>query len=267
MTSSTPDALWSAPAARLLRPAGIAWRNLRHGRLLDGISLSVPVGTRLLLVAQPEDSASLLLRVLAGLSRPRRGRVEVAGMADPSPDGWGRRLAYVGPEAGIRGWMTPREALCLAADLLGMSAAAAARRIEQVVGQARIPPEALDRPVRRGGPGVAQRTALASALLGDPEVVLLDEPLRAIHPDERRALLRLPGGRRTVLLASRYPASEAGLVGHVALLRGGHLALVAPLRDLEAAGLPLSMQGIVALADLRAAAGGAAPVRTAAATR
>lgn len=267
MTSSTPDALWSAPSLRLLRPAGIAWRDLRHGRLLDGCSLTVPVGARLLVVGQPEAGASLLLRVLAGLSPVRHGRVEIAGTADPSPLGWARRVGYVGPETGIRSWMTPREALRLAADLLELSSSATARRIEEVGEWVRLPASALDRPVGRGGPGLAQRTALAAALLGDPEVLLLDEPLRAIDPDERRRLLRVPGRRRTVLLASRYPAGEEGLAGHVALLRGGRIALLAPMRQLEAAGLPLSMHGIVTLADLRAAAPESRPAPAAVAPR
>ncbi len=267
MTSSTPDALWSAPSVRRLRPAGIAWTDLRRGRLLDGCTLSVPVGTRVLVVGEPEASASLLLRVLAGLSPIRHGRVEIAGSADASPDGWGRRAAYLGPEPGIRAWMTPREALRLSADLLGLSASSASRRMDDAIGWARIPSSALDRPVGRGGPAVAQRTALAAILLGDPEVMLLDEPLRAIDPIERQRLLRLPGERRTVLLASRYPASEAGLVSHVVLLRRGRVALRAPIRELEAAGLPLSMHGITTLADLRAAASGETPVHAAAATR
>lgn len=259
MTSSTPDALWSTPSVQLLRPAGIAWADLRHGALLDGCSLSVPVGVRLLVVGEPEASASLLMRVLAGLSPLRHGRVEIAGSEDASPEGWGRRAAYLGPEPGIRTWMTPREALRLSADLLGLSESSSSRRMEEAVAWARLPASALDRPVGRGGPAVAQRTALATVLLGDPEVVLLDEPLRAIDPIERRQLLRLPGRRRTVLLASQYPASEAGLVSHVVLLRRGRVALRAPIDALEAAGLPLSMHGITTLADLRAAAPGGPP--------
>jgi ABC-2 type transport system ATP-binding protein len=268
MTSSTPDALWSAAPLRLLRPVGIAWNGLRHGALLAGSSLSVPVGTRLLVVGEPEASVSLLLRLLAGLSRPRRGRIEMAGIADASPGGWGRRVAYLGPEPGVRSWMTPRETLRLAADLLELSRAAAERRIAEVVAWARIPATALDRPVGRGGQALAQRTALASALVGDPEVVLLDEALRALDPKERHGLLRLPGDRLTVLIASRYPASEAGLVSHLALLRHGRVALVASIRDLEAAGLPLSMHGIVTLGRLHHAARAAAePASAAAATR
>ena len=59
---------------------------------------------------------------------------------------------------------------------------------------------------------------------------------------------------RTILLASRYPASEAGLVSHVALLRQGRVALLASTAELEAAGLPFSLRGVAALAEVRAAA-------------
>jgi ABC-2 type transport system ATP-binding protein len=229
--------------------------------LLDRCSLSVPVGMRLLVVSEPEASASSLLRVLAGLSRPSRGRVEIAGLGDGSAAGWARRTAYLDPEPGIHRWMTPREALTLAAGLLEVPAAETASRIERALAWARVPPDAVDRAVGRGGPPLLQRTALAAALLGDPEVLLLDEPLRALESHERSRLLLLPGRRRTILLASRYPASEVGLASHVAYLRRGRVALLAPITDLEAAGQPLSARGIAALAAQRSAAsqaGGAA---------
>lgn len=253
--SSTPDALWSAPSLRVLRPAAVSCTALRRGRLLDGCTLSVPVGMRLLVVGEPEESASMLVRVLAGLSRARRGRVEIAGLTDPSASGWGRRVAHLGPEPGIPSWMTPREVLALAADLLDLSIADASRRTERTLAWARIRPEWVDRPVRHGGPPLVQRTALAAALLADPEVLLLDEPLRALDAEERSRLLRLPGQRRTVILASRYPASEAGLVSHVVLLRNGRVAMLAAVSDLDSAGLPLSVRGIDALAERRDAAG------------
>lgn len=203
---------------------------------------------RLLLVSQPEASASVLVRILAGLSRAHRGTVAIAGLTDPSRDGWGRRVAHVGPDPGIHRWMTPREALALAADLLELSPREAARRMERALAWTRIGPDLADRPVGRGGPPLQQRTALAAALLADPEVLLLDEPLRALEAHERARLLRLPGSRRTIVLASRYPASEDGLITHVALLRNGRIDLLVNRAELDRDGLPLSMSGILELA-------------------
>ena len=252
MTSSTPDALWGSAALRALHPSAITCAGVTRGRLLDRCNLTVPVGMRLLLVGQPDASASALVRIVAGLSRPQRGRIEIAGLSDPTADGWGRRVAYLGPHPGIHRWMTPREALELAARLLDLPRLEASRRIERALAWVRIPDAAADRPVRRGGPPLLQLTGFAAALMADPEVLLLDEPLRAIEADERSRLLGLPGKRRTVVLASHYPASEEGLASHVALIRGGRVELMAPTGDLEAAGLSLSMRDILALAAARA---------------
>ncbi|HEX5039606.1 MAG TPA: ATP-binding cassette domain-containing protein [Candidatus Limnocylindria bacterium] len=248
LSSSTPDALWDAPALRILRPSAIAIRDLTRRPLLDRCTLTVPAGMRLLLVSEPDESGSALVRILAGLARPERGQIEIAGLRDGSADGWARRVAHLGPEPGIHRWMTPREALELAARLLGLGADAS-RRIERAMAWVRIPPEEVDRPVARGGGPLLERTGLAAALIGDPEVLLLDEPLRSIEGRERTRMLRLPGKRRTVVLASRYPSSEAGLVSHVGLLRDGRVRLVAPVGELEAAGLPLTHRGIADLAS------------------
>lgn len=220
---------------------------------------------RLLVVGDPEGGASVLIRVLAGLSRPSRGRVELAGLDDPSIAGWGSRVAFLGPEPGIHGWMTPREALTLTGRLLGLTDAEAARRMDRAFAWVQIPSVAINRAVRRGGPSLAQRVGLAAALIADPEVLLLDEPLRAIEAHERARLLRLPGRRRTIVLASRSPASEVGLTSHVALVRDGRIAMLARIGDLEAAGLPLSTSGIVSLAALASAAASGAIRRPAAA--
>jgi ABC-type multidrug transport system ATPase subunit len=214
---------------------------------------------RLLVVSEPEETASALLRVLGGLMRADDGRVEIAGMSDPSRDGWARRVAYLGPEPGIHGWMTPREALELAAGLLGLAPQETERRVERALAWSGIPPAVARRSVARGGPPLLQRTGFAAALIGDPEVLLLDEPLRAIEATERARILRLPGRRRTIVIASRYPASEAGLVTHLALLREGRVAFLARVGELDAAGLPLSMHGITQLAALHAATDPALP--------
>jgi ABC-2 type transport system ATP-binding protein len=241
-------------------------RGVSRGRLLDRCSLTVPVGMRLLVVSQPAESASELIRVMAGLSPASAGRIEIAGLSDRSHHGWGRRVAHLGPQPGIHRWMTPREALALSAALLDVAPEEATRRIERALAWVGIGPDASDRPVARGGPPLYQRTGLAAALIADPEVLLLDDPLRALDTLERTRLLRLPGRRHTIVIASRYPAAEAGLVSHVALMREGRLAVIAPIADLSNAGLPMSMRGITALADARQAARAEARPRATAAT-
>jgi ABC-2 type transport system ATP-binding protein len=121
----------------------------------------------------------MLLRVLAGLSRVRSGIVRLAGVSRPdsSAAGWARRVGYVGPEAGIYPWMTPREVLDLAGRIAEYDAADIQRRIDYIAEHYRIG-VSLDQPIRRGGEPLAQRVALASAMLTDPGAAL-DEPLRA----------------------------------------------------------------------------------------
>lgn len=253
MTSSTPDALWSSRAVRLLRPAAVVCEGLRRrapgGAGLADLSLVLPVGARLLVVGEPDAAASLFVKVLAGLARPDAGRMRLAGSGHvDGPDGWGRRVAWVGPRTGLYPWMSAGEVLTLAARLAVLDRETAQRRITAAVRRWGLK-DGFDRPMRRASLAYRQRTAMAAALLSDPEVVLLDEPLRAVDPDERIHLLRLPGNRRTVVLASRYPASEAGCVNQVALIRDGRIALHAPVRALESRALPISRRGISTLAD------------------
>ncbi len=260
MTSSTPDALWSSRAVRLLHPAAVVCEGLRRrvpgGAGLDGLDLSVPVGARLLVAAVPDAAGSLLVRILAGVARRDAGRIRIAGTERPdaSPAGWGRRIAWVGPEGGLYPWMSAAEVLEISARLALLDRATARERIAEAVERWGLG-AGLHRSMRRVGLGHLQRTAMAAALLSDPEVVLLDEPLRALDPDERIHLLRLPGSRRTVILASRYPASEAGCVNQVALIRGGRIAIHAPITALEERGLPLSHRGVAALLETPPAPG------------
>jgi ABC-2 type transport system ATP-binding protein len=258
LTSSTPDALWASRSVRLLRPAAVVVSRLscsvRRRRLLDHVELRVPVGARLLLVSEPEASASLLLGILAGLVRPSSGTFDLAGLSrdDDSNTGWRRRVAYLAPDSGFYEWLSPYEVLDLACRLAGYDPAERQRRIDTAIERYRLGP-GLRKPVSRGGPAMAQKVGLAAALLTDPEVLLLDDPLRSLDPSERARLLRIPGRRRTVLLASRYPASEDGLVNQVALLRDGRIAIHARRDELNEHDLPLSLRGISALVERRVA--------------
>lgn len=252
--TTTPDALWSSRALRILQPAAIVCDGLRRkvgpARLLDGIDLRIGVGARVLLVGLPDAAPSMLLKILAGLRRADAGRIEMAGVsrADDSPAGWARRVAYVGREPAMYPWLTGREALAITASLLGLERADGRRRTAAAIEYWRLA-EGLDRPMARSSDAYRQRVAVAAALLGDAEVVLLDDPLRAVDVGERTRLLRLPGPRRTLIVASHHPSSEVGAVNELVLLRGGRVALHTPLSALQEHDLPTTLRGIGQLAD------------------
>jgi ABC-type multidrug transport system ATPase subunit len=255
MPISTPDALWSSPAARRLRPVAIEIdglaRRVGGEQVLDGVDLAVPAGARVLIAGVAPGSPSLLLRIMAGLARSDRGTVVLAGLHREAaiPEGWARRVGFVGSDPGIPLWMTPAESLQLAARLAGIDGPQRDRLIDESLQRFQLG-AIRDRPLRHAGRIIAERTALAAALLPDPEVLLLDEPLRAHSPPDRLRLLRIPGERRTVLIASQYPAQEGGIVDRIVLIRDGRIALHAPITELDAQRLPLSLRGMTALADL-----------------
>ncbi len=255
VTASTPDALWASRSVRQLRPRAVMLRDVHRSvgrrRVLDGATLAVSVGARVLVASQPHDAASLLLRILAGLARADSGSIRLAGLetADPERGGWRRRVTYLGPGGALPGWMSPREALDLAAGLLGYDRQERHDLVEGAIGRYGLyHGPGPDRPLRRGGTAFAERTAFAAAMVGQPEVLLLDEPLRSLSADDRTELLSAVPRRTTILLASRLPASEARHVNQVALLRDGRCVLHAPVSDLERRGLPVSMRGLEALA-------------------
>ena len=236
MTSPTPDALWSAPSLRLLRPAAVVCTDLRRGRDLDRCSLSVPAGGRLLLVSDPDSTASTLLRVLAGLSRAERGRIRIAGLTDAGSRGWGRRVSYLGPHPGLHTWMTPLEALELASELIDVAPADRARRIERAAAWAQIPAAAMAQPMSRSGTALQQRTGLAAALIHDPEVLILDEPTTGLDPNqiiEIRELIKSLGQQKTVLFSSHILQEVEAICDRVVIINRGKLVADDQLSNLR----------------------------------
>ena len=254
MTSSTPDALWGAPALRALNPSAITCTDLVRGRLLDRCSLAVPVGMRLLLVGQPEASASMLVRILAGLSRPQRGRDR-----DRRPHRLDRRrLGQTGrvPRPRAR---HPR----LDDAARGAPACRAAAR----------PARARGRAPRRAGAGLGADPGGPRGSAGQdrrPAAAPAHRPRRRAHRRPRGAAPRRAAARprrRTSGPGSCACPDSAGRWCSPATTRRARrassrtsrssatarVALLASLRDLEAAGQSLSMRGIVALADARSA--------------
>jgi len=225
-------------------------------RELD-VELAVEPGETLAVLGPNGAGKTTLLRVLAGLHPLDAGAVAVgnhvladaaAGIDRPPEE---RSVGVVFQDLLLFPDLDAADNVAFGLRAAGRRKAAARHTAVDWLARVGLADRARRRPSQLSG-GEAQRVALARALAPAPAVLLLDEPLRGLEADERARLLRLPGPRRTIVIASRYPASEEGLASHVCLLRGGRVAVCAPISELEQAGLPLAMRGVEALAERRA---------------
>lgn len=189
------------------------------------------------LVGSNGAGKSTLIRLATGQSRPSLGRVTVRGV-----DAWdwrARRLVgYCPDHDAFYEDMTGRGFVLDMAKLNGFSRADARRRTEEVLVQVGMADRA-DRKIRGYSKGMRQRVKLAQALLHDPELLVLDEPLSGIDPIGRREILELfrqLSNQGKCLLVSSHELEELEkLTSHVIVMARGRIAAVGTLdriRDL-----------------------------------
>lgn len=203
--------------------------------MLRGIDLSLARGEAIALLGPNGAGKSTLLRLLAGLHKPQQGQVFFAGQEfRPDDPAQRRRLGFVSHELLLYAGLSARENLRFTADLFGLEKAGA--RIE-----AALAAVGLDwvgaRPVRAMSRGMAQRLTTARALLHEPDLLLLDEPMTGLDPGGIRALeeilvrFRERGG--AILLTTHDLAHVRPVATRVAFLRQGRLAADEPAEALD----------------------------------
>jgi len=176
-----------------------------------------------------------LLRMLTGLVRPSAGSVRILGV-DPrsSPDVY-RRVALVPEDEHVPGFLTAMEFVKFNGTLQQLAdPVSAARRALEIVGLMDV----ADRELSTYSKGMRQRAKVASALVHDPEVLFLDEPLNGTDPVQRVHLIRLFGELgeqgRTVIVSSHVLGEVERMADRVVAMVDGRLAgvgTIAALRD------------------------------------
>lgn len=194
-------------------------------RALDGIDLSLAPGEIALLRGPNGAGKSTLLRVLGALTRPTHGSVRVLGR-DPfsSRDAAVRaRLGFLGQDAALYGELTVAENLRFAARLRGVEE----RELERIAELVDLGP-VLDRRARTLSSGFRRRVGLARALLGEPAVILLDEPWNGLDAASAERLTRLLESLRSrggaALVASHATAGALPKFDRELVLARGRLA-------------------------------------------
>jgi len=201
------------------------WRGPVTIDALKDVTLSIPEGGAWGVVGPNGAGKSTLFALLLGFLQPTSGAVRIRGLA---PRRYVRRhgAAYLPERFRVPGEWRVRPALVALARLEGLRPDVAARRADEALQRLGLEPFA-DREVRTLSRGVLQRLGLAQALLGERELLVLDEPTEGLDPLWRiklRAILeeqRAAG--RTILLASHDLAEVERVVERVVLLDGGRV--------------------------------------------
>jgi ABC-2 type transport system ATP-binding protein len=191
---------------------------------LDGVNLAVAEGSVYGLVGPNGAGKTTLLAILSGLRRPTAGTVHT--------DAPRQRAALLPDTPQFDPWLTGREVIALARGLV--RAPVPAERIDDVLRDAGLT-EAAGRRVGGYSRGMLQRLGIAATVVGEPELLLLDEPASALDPAGRREVLDLLArlrGRATILLSSHILADVQEVCDTVGVLRAGRLLYQGPLDSL-----------------------------------
>ena len=220
---------------------------------LDDITLELPAG-RIGLVGANGAGKSTLFRILLGLSHPTEGHVEVCGIdVARDPIGVRSRLGYMPEHDCLALDQTAADVVATFGELSGLPARAARQRASDILDLVGLD-EARFRPIGGFSTGMRQRTKLAQALVGDPVLVLLDEPTAGLDPIGREEMLllvdRLGSFGISVLMATHLLDDVQQVCDHVVMIDAGRLVVSGATDSLlERTGLVagLAQVGVVAV--------------------
>jgi ABC-2 type transport system ATP-binding protein len=206
---------------------------------LDDVDLAIGVGVTGLLGPNGAGK-STLLRCLATALGPDSGSIRVHGL-DPSVPAQRtevrRRIGYLPQNPGLYPNFTAYDLLDYVAVLKEMTDSRTRRaEVRRVLEEVELADRAKTK-VRKLSGGMRQRLGLAQALLGDPALVILDEPTVGLDPEQRmvfRALISRIGERRTVLLSTHQTEDVGALCERVVVLSEGRVVFEGSPRELAA---------------------------------
>jgi ABC-2 type transport system ATP-binding protein len=256
------------------------WRP-RPRRALDALDLHVERGEIFGLLGPNGAGKTTTLKLLLQLLFPTSGRASLLGRPAGDIDAR-RRLGYLPEHPYFYDYLTAEELLDYFGRLFGISAADRRARVARLLDDVGIGAERR-LPLRKFSKGMLQRVGLAQAMINEPELLILDEPMSGLDPmgrrDVRNLITRLHGEGRTILFSSHILPDAETLCSRVAILARGRLAASGTMRELmsenvrgwevivrglsETASAALAARGL----DVRATAGGAWHIALDAASR
>ena len=174
------------------------------------------------------------IKMLTGLIRPTSGDAYLFGQRVPAAD-TRKNIGFLPENPYVYPYLTPREFVELSGQLSGMHGKALRARTMDVLTRVGIA-YAADRQVRRLSKGMLQRTGLAAALVADPEMLILDEPMSGLDPVGRKEVRDLifdeRAQGRTIFFSTHILSDVEAICDRVAILREGKVGVMGALRTL-----------------------------------
>lgn len=201
---------------------------------LEGLDLNVEQGELFGLLGPNGAGKTTTVKILLGLTEATTGKASLLGRPVSDPESR-RRVGYLPEGHRFPGYLTARETLSIFGRLSGVDSATLNRRMMPLLERLRIA-DWVDVKVKKYSKGMTQRLGLASALIHEPSLLLLDEPTDGVDPVGRREirdLLRERAQQGTTIFVNSHLLSEIELTcDRVAVLRRGKLAAAGTIDQL-----------------------------------
>ena len=208
--------------------------SLRRVEAVKGISFEVPRGDIFGFLGPNGAGKTTTIKMLTGLIRATSGEATVFGEPIPSAKAM-QKVGFMPENPYVYPFLTPTEFVEMCGRLSGLGARAARDRTRKVLEQVGIL-YAADRPVRRLSKGMLQRTGLAAALVADPELLILDEPMSGLDPvgrkEVRDLIIEERKAGRTIFFSTHILSDVETLCDRVTILRQGKVVVSGKLDEL-----------------------------------
>ena len=207
---------------------------LRAKPVLRGLELEVAVGEVWGFLGLNGAGKTTTIRCLLGLIHPDRGMISVLG-GEPGARASRRRIGYLPENPSLPDYLTPREVLDLMGRLCEMARPHRRRRVDELLAELRLERFART-PLRKLSKGTVQRVGIAQAVLHEPELLILDEPMSGLDPlgrrDVRSLIDRERTAGRTIFFSSHIVPDVEAICDRVGVIDHGRLIKIGRIDEL-----------------------------------
>jgi len=211
------------------------WRK-RKVRALDGLSLAVNHGEIFGFLGANGAGKTTTLKILMRLIFPTGGKARILGQAI-SDVSMHQNVGYLPENPYFYDYLTPLEFLDYCGQIFGLAAPDRLHRSRELLNRVKLEESKWKTQLRKFSKGMLQRVGMAQALVNDPKILFLDEPMSGLDPIGRREvrdlIAELRDEGKTVFMCSHILSDIEILCDRVAILRKGQLAHLGPLDQLQ----------------------------------